>query len=513
MCLEKYKMVFRSICRILFEWGDGMRRFESNVQYVKYLVNKEVAEHFFQGKVEKKKGFCREIAERIIPGPKALFRCCVYMERHLIEERVQLLLHSSEEEHTIRVLDVACDECAIDRFVVTEACRGCLGHKCQEACPKDAIYVVNRRAYIDQNLCIECGRCKQACPFNAISEVMRPCVRSCVVGAIKINEGRAVSIDQDKCISCGACVYQCPFGAIIDKSFVLDTLNLLNNSWNNTNYHVYAVVAPAVASQCTMVTVGQVFAGIKELGFYDVIEAAIGADMVTLKEIENRKEYTDKGEWEATSSCPAFVEYIRKNYPQMMDHVSTVVSPMVAIARAIREKDAKAKVVFIGSCTANKMEIMQEDIRDVVDFVLTFEELQALLDAKGIDLNNLPEIDAGYPSSYGRIYGRKGGISESIAQLARQKKQQEPESVLCEGMGECMKALKIASMGRLQGDFLEGMACKGGCIGGMASLTHDYKGVDRINSFSNTSMTDDPEIGVKDFHMENIRMNRTYEVY
>ncbi|MFV0313677.1 MAG: monomeric [FeFe] hydrogenase [Anaerotignum sp.] len=487
-----------------------MKQFESNVQYIKYLVNKEVAEHFFQGKMEKGEVLCREIAEKIIPGPKVLFRCCIYKERHIIEERVQLLLNSSEEEHTIRVLDVACDECPIDRFVVTEACRGCLGHKCQEVCPRNAVSIVDRRAYINQNLCIECGLCKKACPFNAISEVMRPCVRSCAVGAVKINEGRKAVIDQDQCVSCGACVYQCPFGAIVDKSFILDTLDLLNNSWNNTNYHVYAVVAPAVASQCSMVKVGQVFAGIKELGFYDVVEVAVGADMVTLTEIENREEYIDKKGWEAASCCPAFVKYIQKKYPQLMDHVSTVVSPMVAIARSIREKDAKAKVVFIGSCTANKMEVMQEDIRDAVDYALTFEELQALLDAKKIELNNLVEIDAGHPSSCGRIYGRKGGISESIGQLAKQKNQQEPRSVLCEGMDECMKALKIASTGRLQGDFLEGMACKGGCIGGMASLNHDKNGVDRINAFSGTSLTDDPHIGIRNFPMENIRMNRIY---
>ena len=219
-----------------------INNFESNVQYIKYLVNKEVAKRFFLGNLDNSIDSVREIAEEIIPGPKALFRCCIYKERHIIEDRVRLVMEPTKDNRVINVLDSACDECPIDRFVVTEACRGCLGHKCKEVCPRGAITIVNHRSYINQELCIECGRCKQVCPFNAISEVKRPCIRSCSVGAVKMDENRKAVIDHDKCISCGACIYQCPFGAIVDKSFVVDVLNLLKNSWNNTSYHVYAVV-------------------------------------------------------------------------------------------------------------------------------------------------------------------------------------------------------------------------------------------------------------------------------
>ena len=264
-----------------------INNFESNVQYIKYLVNKEVAKRFFIGNLDNSIDSVREIAEEIIPGPKALFRCCIYKERHIIEDRVRLVMESTKDNRVINVLDSACDECPIDRFVVTEACRGCLGHKCQEVCPRGAITIVNHRSYINQELCIECGRCKQVCPFNAISEVKRPCIRSCSVGAVKMDENRKAVIDHEKCISCGACIYQCPFGAIVDKSFVVDVLNLLKNSWNNTSYHVYAVVAPAVSSQFQGVKTEQVYAGIKELGFYDVVEAAIGADMVNLRRLRN----------------------------------------------------------------------------------------------------------------------------------------------------------------------------------------------------------------------------------
>lgn len=489
-----------------------LKRFQSNVQYIKYLVNKAVAEHFLQGSLENSVVFCRDLAEQIVPGPKASSRCCIYKERHIIEERIQLLLHEAEEKHIIHVLDAACEECPIDRFVITEACRGCLGHKCQQVCPKNAIYVVNQRAYINQNLCIECGRCKQACSFNAISEVMRPCIRSCAVGAITVNESRRTTINQDKCISCGACVYQCPFGAIVDRSFLLETLQLLKDSWNNTNYHVYAVLSATVASQFPDVKMGQAFAALKELGFFDVVEAAIGADMVMLAELDHIDQAIETKGWETTSYCPSFVTYIQKNYPQLMDHVSPIVSPMIAIASAIREKDPKAKVVYITSCIAKKSEIQQKDLQDIVDCVLTFEELHALFDAKNIVLTDLEEIHAGFPSSYGRICGKLGGFSESIRQIAAQQNNHtEIQSFVCSGMDACIKTIQLASFGKLQNYFIEGMVCKDGCTVGMtSSLFHDMEDIECINRFSNIASTNDPKVGIQDFHIENIKMNRTF---
>lgn len=490
-----------------------MSNFESNVQYIKYLVNKEVASRFFQGKLEKNVDSLRDIAEAIIPGPKAMFRCCIYKERHIIEDRVRLVLEPSKDDRIINVLDSACDECPIDRFVVTEACRGCLGHKCQEVCPRNAITIVNHRSYINQALCIECGRCKQVCPFNAISEVMRPCMRACSVGAVKMDENRKAMIDHDKCISCGACIYQCPFGAIVDKSFVIDILTMLRNSWNNTSYHVYAVVAPAVSSQFPEVKTGQVFAAIKELGFYDVVEAAIGADMVSLAETKEFEETVGEKGWKTSSCCPAFVDFVSKNYPQYMDHVSTVVSPMVAIARAIREKDKKAKIVFIGPCTAKKVEIKQEDIRDAVDYVLTFEELRAVFDAREMDLTTFEERKAGEPSSFGRIFARTGGVAESVCRVAKlDGVETEIKPIRCNGIEECIKAMKLASFGKLDANFIEGMACKYGCTGGAASISHDMRGIEKINSFGREAVTDNPAEGVRGYHMENVEMERVYPV-
>ena len=482
-----------------------VKNFESNVQYIKYLVNKEVAKRFFNGTSDDP----REIAEVIIPGPKALFRCCIYKERHIIEERVHLVMEPTKDDRIINVLDSACDECPIDRFVVTEACRGCLGHKCQEVCPRNAITIVNHRSYINQELCIECGRCKQVCPFNAISEVKRPCIRACSVGAVKMDENRKAIIDHEKCISCGACVYQCPFGAIVDKSFMMDMLNLLKNSWNNTSYHVYALVAPAVSSQFPGVKTGQVYSAIMQLGFYDVVEAAVGADMVSAFEAKEFAETVGEKGWKTSSCCPAFVDYVEKNYPQFKDHISTAVSPMIAAARAIKAKDPKARIVFIGPCTAKKVEIKQESLKGAVEVVLTFEELQAIFDAREIDLLSLEERDGGFASSFGRNFARTGGVAESVKRTVEVSGLDvEWKRIRCNGIEECIKAMKMASFGKLDANFIEGMACKHGCTGGAASLLHDAKGIELINRYSKEAVTDNPLDILEKYDMEQVNMER-----
>ena len=489
-----------------------MKNFESNVQYIKYLVNKEVAHRFYSGTLVNDSFLERDIAETIIPGPKAMFRCCIYKERHIIEDRVHLILEPTKNDVVINVLDSACDECPIDRFVVSDSCRGCLGHKCQEVCPRGAISIVNHRAYINQQLCVECGKCKQVCPFGAISEVMRPCMRACSVGAVKMDENRKAMIDHEKCISCGACVYQCPFGAIVDKSFVMNVLNLLRDSFNNTTYHVYAVVDPAVASQFGDVKVGQVFAGIKELGFHQVVEAAIGCDMVAVAETEEFARTIEEKKWKTTSGCPAFVNYVRKNHPELMDHVSETVSPMIAIGRAIKEKDPRARVVFIGPCTASKVEIKQPDVKGVIDYVMAFEELRAMFDGKNLDLASMPEEKAGEPSSYGRIFARTGGVAESMRRVAKlEGLDVEIEPLRCDGISDCIKTMKLASLGRIQENLIEGMVCKHGCTNGPVSIFHDVKGICRVNTFSKEALTDAPTEGFRGYNMAEVNMKRDFD--
>ena len=276
-----------------------MRKFDTKVQHLKYKVLREVARQEWNGTLLKN---LLDIPKIIVPGNTPTMRCCVYKERAILGERIKLAMGGHEENpNIIEVIEIACDECPVGGYEVTNACRGCLAHRCEDVCKRGAIsFDENHVAHIDKTKCVECGACAKVCPYTAIVSRKRPCQNACKIKAISINEEQAAAIDNDKCIACGACVYQCPFGAITDKSFILDTIELLKN---NDKHQVYAIVAPSISSQFTYAKLGQVITGLKELGFYNVVEAALGADMVAQAE---SLELTMKG-FLTSSCCPAFV--------------------------------------------------------------------------------------------------------------------------------------------------------------------------------------------------------------
>lgn len=283
-------------------------------------------------------------------------------------------------------------------YEVTNSCRGCLAHRCEDVCKRGAISFDHQHvAHIDKSKCVDCGACAKVCPFTAIVNRKRPCQNACKIKAISMNENKAAAIDNSKCISCGACVYQCPFGAIMDKSYILDVIDILKKSEENKKYKVYAVVAPSISSQFTYAKLGQVIKGLKELGFFTVIEAALGADMVAYAE---SRELAEKG-FLTSSCCPAFVEYIHKTFPDLVPLISHNLSPMATIAKYIKETDKTAKIVFIGPCTAKKMEAQKEEVKPYIDSVITFEELQALYDSCDIDIMTLGEDVLDNASYYG----------------------------------------------------------------------------------------------------------------
>ena len=446
-----------------------VRKFDTKVQYLKYRVLREIARFAFEGTLLE---HLPEIPEIIVPGKTATMRCCVYKERAIVNERVKMAMGGDKTNpNAIEVIEIACDECPMGGYEVTEACRGCLAHRCEDVCKRGAItFDEQQKAHIDKSKCVECGQCAKVCPYSAIANHKRPCVRACKVKAISMDESMAAKIDNEKCISCGACVYQCPWGAITDKSYILDAISFLRDSAANPEKHVYAVVAPSIASQFVYAKLGQVVSGIKHLGFYGVEEAAQAADLVALKETE---ELIEKG-FLTSSCCPAFVTYVKRQFPDLAPYISHNLSPAAALGKLIKEKDPSAKVVFIGPCTAKKMEMKQDEQSEYVDCVLTFEELQALLSAKDIDLQTLPEESLEGASYFGRIFGRSGGLSEAVTRVLQEKgiESFDLKAVTCDGIDACRVALLKASKRVLDGNFIEGMACLGGCIGGAGCLTH-----------------------------------------
>ncbi len=457
-----------------------MRKFDTKVQHLKYKVLREVAREAWNDTLLES---VLDIPMKIVPGTTPTMRCCVYKERAILAERVKLAMGGDKENpNVIEVIKIACDECPMGGYEVTNACRGCLAHRCEDVCRRNAISFDHQHvAHIDKSLCVGCGSCAKVCPYTAIISRKRPCENACKIKAISMSEDKSASINNEKCISCGACVYQCPFGAIMDKSFILNVIDLIKKSENNQKYKVYAVVAPSISSQFTYAKLGQVISGIKALGFHTVIEAALGADMVA--EAESR-ELVEKG-FLTSSCCPAFVSFIEKNFPTMVPHISHNLSPMATIAKYIKEHEEGAKIVFIGPCTAKKAEVQREAIKPYVDAAMTFEELQALFDSRDIDITTLGEDVLDNASYFGRIFARSGGLSDAVKEALKEQGLEDFDlkPCACDGIEECRIALLKKNKNLLDANFIEGMACIGGCIGGAGCLTHGEKNKAEVDKY------------------------------
>ena len=461
-----------------------MRKFDTKVQYLKYKVLREVARLSWNDTLYDN---ILDIPKNLVPGNEPTMRCCVYKERAILAERVKIAMGGDKlNPNVIEVINIACDECPVGGYEVTNACRGCLAHRCEDVCKKGAITFDNNHvAHIDKSKCVECGACAKVCPYTAIVSRKRPCQSACKIKAISMNEHKAAEINNDKCTACGACVYQCPFGAIMDKSYMVNVIDIIKKSEENKKYKVYAVVAPSISSQFTYAKLGQVISGLKELGFYTVVEAALGADMVAMAE---SKELAEKG-FLTSSCCPAFVSYVKSAFPQLAEHISHNLSPMAALAKYIKETDEGAKVVFIGPCTAKKAEAQLESVKPYVDSVLTFEELQALFDSKDIDITTLEEDVLDNASYFGRIFARSGGLSDAVAQAMKEQNIEfDLKPAVCDGIEACKLALLKKSKNVLDANFIEGMACVGGCIGGAGCLTHGEKNKSEVDKYGREAM-------------------------
>lgn len=360
-------------------------------------------------------------------------RCCIYHDRAVIKYRLMNLLGFSCEEETdeartlasyykeaiarekpadvanklpLSVCEAGCSECPSAKVVITGNCRGCFSRPCMYSCPKGAISVVNQVSTIDYNKCIKCGKCTSVCPYHAIVKTTVPCEDACPTGAIhKDNDGHT-RIDEEKCISCGNCFAKCPFSAILESSQILDVLIALKN-----NEKVVAMIAPAASSQIAG-TIEQLFTAVSKLGFTDVIEVALGAEDTTAHEAEEFRDKMNAGEkLMTTSCCSAYVELVRKIMPDFMQYVSSTPSPMVFAAEIARREHPGCKVVFIGPCVAKRVEAARKNI----DYVLSFEELFAMLAGKNIDVISCEPWPIPRPAiATARNFAKSCGVTEAV---------------------------------------------------------------------------------------------------
>jgi len=423
----------------------------------------EVARLAWDGRLEEERD---EIPYRFIPGPLAQFRCCIYKEREIIRQRVRLAEGKTpsgqKSSNVVQVIGAACEECPIASYIVTDNCRTCLGKACQNSCRFGAITMGDHRAYIDPTKCKECGKCAQACPYSAIAHLTRPCSRSCPVDAISYDEYGLCVIDEEKCIRCGACIHNCPFGAIGTTSDLVRVIEAIRSG-----KRVVAMLAPATEGQFgEEITMASWKIALKKTGFADMVEVGLGGDLTAASEAAEWAEAYREGKKLTTSCCPAFVNMIRMHFPAIADHISTTVSPMCGVSRFLKQMDPETVTVFVGPCIAKKSEAKDQKIEGNADFVLTYGEIRSIMYARDIELEPAPN-DYQESSIFGKRFANGGGVSAAVMQCLREMGEEiEPEVAKCSGGEECRRALLLLKAGRLPEDFIEGMACEGGCVGG-----------------------------------------------
>ncbi len=488
-----------------------MRGIPSLITDIRKRVFTEVARMAYSGK-----GYeaANDLPYIIVPGDRPLHRESVFLERAIAGERVRLAMGLSlrpadgrhlvsegmdaaaiaeqyYEPPLINIIPYACHACPTNQYKVTKYCQNCLARSCEKVCPKGAIEFVNGRSHINQDKCIKCGKCAKACPYNAIIHMERPCAASCGMDAIgSDDQGRAV-INQSKCVACGQCLVSCPFGAIADKGQIFQVIQSILQGDK-----VIAIMAPAFIGQFSgMVSPGKLVTAMEMLGFHKVVEVAIGADLCT---IEEAKDFLEKvpheQDYMATSCCPAWHSMIEKLYPSEMGKISMTLTPMVFTARMMKKDHPGCKVVFVGPCAAKKLEAIRANIRSDVDFVLTFEELMGMFEAKEIDFATLPEADVmNEGTAAGRNFAVAGGVAKAVTDLAeKQNPGLKINTARAEGLRDCRKLMAMAKAGKYKGYLLEGMGCPGGCVAGPGTILSVEQAAKFVDKYSKEARTASP---------------------
>ncbi|NDW13596.1 hydrogenase [Bacteroides sp. 214] len=410
-------------------------------------------------------------------------RCCVHKERAVWKYKTFPLLgfdmsdevdeltplsdyakkalsrSTNEKENLMCVIDEACSSCVQVNYEITNLCRGCVARSCYLNCPKGSIHFnKSGKAEIDHDTCISCGKCHQSCHYHAIVYMPVPCEEACPVKAIKKDEYGIESIDESKCIYCGKCINACSFGAIFEISQVFDVLQRIRNG-----KEVVAIVAPSIASQFKA-PLEQVYGAIRNMGFSDVVEVAQGAMETTRCESEEFIEKLNgKEPFMTTSCCPSYMQLVEKHIPGMKKYVSSTRSPMYYTAKVVKEKSPDAVVVFIGPCVAKRKEVKNDPY---TDFTLTFEELGSMLAGFEINLADMQPYSVSFASSKeAHGFAKSGGVIEAIKAQLNGK---DVNAIQVANLTKKNVALlrSYAKGGNAPAQFLEVMACEGGCVTG-----------------------------------------------
>ncbi|MEG1593202.1 MAG: 4Fe-4S dicluster domain-containing protein [Oscillibacter sp.] len=449
----------------------------------------------------------------IVPGEVAKHRHDVFLERAIVQERLRLAVglpiqsvsarvpasagiqeaadadDKFFEEPLVNIITFACNACPPKQIRVTDSCQGCISHPCQAVCPKDAIDLdKDKHSVINQDKCIKCGKCVSQCPYHAITKIERPCAAACGMDAIESDELGRAKINYDKCVSCGMCLVNCPFAAIADKSQIFQIINAMKRG-----EQVIACVAPAFVGQFGKdATPGKLKAAMHLLGFADVVEVAIGADLCTVEEAHDFLEKVPAQQpFMATSCCPAWSVMAKKLFPEFKDYISMALTPMVITARMVKRQRPDARICFIGPCAAKKLEANRKTIRSDVDFVLTFEELQGMFDAKDVNFETLEDESADgleKGSAAGRGFAVGGGVAAAVVEaISHINPEMKVQIDYGDGLRECRKMLLLAKAGKRDGYLLEGMGCPGGCVAGAGTIRPVRESAANVEAFKTTA--------------------------
>ena len=470
------KRVFAEVARLAYEDGDYYSRME-------------------------------KLPYEIMPGEVGKLRESIFLERAIIGERIRLamglplrdvtehnLLSDGVEESAIaekyydppliNIIKYACNGCTPTHFEVTNACQGCLSKHCSYNCPRGAITFNHGKAEIDQTKCIKCGKCKNACSYGAIIRFTRPCEEACGMDAIGRDEHGRAEINYDKCVSCGMCLVNCPFGAIVDKGQMFQVIHAIKRGDK-----VIPIIAPAFWGQFgDKVTAGQLKTAMEMLGFCGIEEVAIGADLCAIEEAEEFLESVpEKQPFMGTSCCPAWSVMAKTEFPGFAPYISMTMTPMVLTARLVKRRNPGCRIAFIGPCAAKKLEASRRSVRSEVDFVLTFEEMSGIFDARQVDVSALEKDPDGVSDASvdGRNFAVSGGVAKSVENVIREKyPDREIKMANAEGLKECRKLLTMAKAGKYNGYLLEGMACPGGCVAGAGTMQSIKKSQAAVNKYA-----------------------------